>query len=294
MIEQEEEVEIISVREEQIKELISQFIKGEKHLSFSSLKAFAENPAEFIQYCLREKKTTAAMKFGTLLHALVLEPDSIDEAYAVMDDTEIYNRLVKEGSKSPRQTIKYKEWKAEFEQSTMGREVVSITDFIAASAIANNVNFNTASSKILKACTERETHVEWTYESHKFRGFIDAKTPKDAKQRMVMDLKSCQNANPLFFQREIIKNKYYLQGPMYLTAEGDTDIPYLIVAADRKGGVSVHRLDPRLIKYGMEEYKRLLDNFNSCLIKDSFNQSYEFWSGKWDGIYDMKKPTFME
>ena len=43
-------------------------------LSFSSLKSFKKSPREFLAYKKRAIKETPAMRMGTLVHLLVLEP----------------------------------------------------------------------------------------------------------------------------------------------------------------------------------------------------------------------------
>lgn len=291
--ETEEVEEIISVREEQIKELINQFMSGEKALSFSSLKAFAESPAAFIQYQLREKKTTPAMMWGTLIHCLTLEPDNFGHIYAVLDDTEKCEEI---GGKMPRATTKYKDWKSEFISKNEGKQVITIDFFDRAATVVNNITSNRAAAPLLEMCTEREKYVEWTFENIKFRGFIDAKTPVGGTgPKAIIDLKTCANASPEKFRRDIISSKYYLQGTMYNKAcEDDTEYaPYHIIAADQNGGVSVHRLEPPLIEYGEKEYKRLVDAFNKCLLTDSFNQSYDFWANNKSGIYSAPLPSWM-
>lgn len=291
MSEEIEEVEIIDVREEQVKELIRQFMAGEKHLSFSSLKAFAESPADFIQYQLRERKTTPAMIWGSLIHCLILEPENFQNVYVVMDDKAKCEEI---GGKSPRQTNLYKEWKANFLLKHEGKIVIGIDMITRAAAVANNVLFNRAARPLLDACTEREVYTEWEYKNLKFRGFIDAKTPEGAPKKIKIDIKTCKDANPAKFAREIMSNKHYLQGTMYDVSDpGVEHCTYYVIAVDQKGGVSVHRIDPPLLEYGLKEYDRLVTAFNKCLIKDSFNQSYDFWADGASGTFVCQLPSYL-
>ncbi len=286
---EEVEVELVSVREEQIKEIIGQYMRGERHLSFSSLKAFAESPAEFIQYILREKKTTPAMQWGVLVHCMILEPDTFDDRYTIMDDLEICTQI---GGKSPRSTNKYKDWKAEFLSTAGDSEIIPITMFNQAAIVVNNVNSNRAARSILDMCPVREGLVEWKYCDMKFRGFIDAKSAPDG-EKAKLDIKTCKDASPRKFHKEIIENKYHLQAAMYTEAEMEYS-PYHIIAVDKKSGVSVHRLEPPLIEHGAKEYKRLMDGFNRCLLTDTFGQSYDFWADSKSGIYTAKLPAYLQ
>lgn len=290
-MELEEEVEIIDVQEEQVKEIIRQFLNNEKALSFSALKAFAESPAAFIQYQLRQRKTTPTMIFGSLVHCLILEPEKFPSVYAVLDDTA---KCINIGGKSPRQTNAYKEWKADFIALNEGKTVISIDVFDRAAAVANNVNFNKASRPILEMCTEREVHVEWNFLNIKHHGFIDARTPKDAKTKVKCDIKTCIDASPKKFQRDIINNKHYLQAAMYGESDPDGYSTFYFIAVDQKGGVSVHRIEPPLLEYGMKEYAILINAFNRCLITESFDQSHEFWSNNKSGVFDVSLPAYLQ
>lgn len=254
------------------------------HLSFSSLKAFAESPSKFMEYKLAKKEATDAMLFGAMLHCLVLEPLDFDRRYLCLDDTDICNSI---GGAKPRATKQYKEWKALVVAEAGEREIVEPNEYLAAKIIASNVLHNRASAKILDMCWEHEKPVEWEFKNFMFKGYIDGKGEK-----AICDLKTCPDAEPKKFHRTLIDGRYYLQAAMYLYALGE-NLPYYIIAVDKVGGVSVHKLEDRLIEYGMTEYNMLLDRFNECILKDSFNQSYDFWSDRFDGTFMAEKPTWL-
>ena len=54
-------------------------------LSFSSLKAFDRSPLAFVHYKEGPRKETDAMRFGTMVHRAVLEPDKYQATVAVYD-----------------------------------------------------------------------------------------------------------------------------------------------------------------------------------------------------------------
>lgn len=282
----EEEVVLVDIpdRNSRIDSLINRLMSHETHLSYSALKAFRESPQDFIQYKFREKKTTDAMIFGQIVHCLILEPKEFEIRYAIMDDFDICCTI---GGAKPRATNAYKEWKAVFMAENNGKEIVPIETYKVAKQISVNVKHNRASAKILNQLTDRELPVEWMYKNFKFKGFIDGRGAK-----LVADVKTCKDANPKVFQREIIKMWYHGQGAMYLTAI-KLNIPYYIIAVDRKGGISVHRLHKHLIEHALQEYSDLLDQFNRCILIDGFDQSYDFHCEYHDGIHIMDKPGYM-
>lgn len=264
--------------------IVSALMSHEGHLSFSSLKCFKEAPASFMEYKLARREPTDAMLFGSMLHCLVLEPQDFEKRYHCLDDQDI---CVQIGGAKPRATKAYKEWKAVAMAEAGDRELVETNEYLSAKIIASNVLHNRASAKILDLGWEHEKSVEWEFKNFMFRGFIDGKGDK-----AIFDLKTCADAAPQKFQREIINNSYYLQAAMYLFSVQE-NLPYYIIAVDRKSGVSVHKLEDKLIEAGMTEYNKLLDRFNECILKDQFDQSYDFWSDRFDGTFIAEKPGYM-
>ena len=68
-------------------------------LSFSSLKNFATSPAHFIAYKNREQHESPAMRFGTAVHAAILEPKEFVKDYKVLEvrrGTKAYKELQEE------------------------------------------------------------------------------------------------------------------------------------------------------------------------------------------------------
>lgn len=277
-------MELQNIQLNKTQPIIDALMSHEGHLSFSSLKCFKESPATFMEYKLAKREATDAMLFGSMLHCLVLEPQEFEKRYLCLDDQDICNQI---GGAKPRATKAYKEWY----QFTIGeageRQIVETNDYISAKIIASNVLHNRASAKVLDMGWEHEKAIEWEFKNFMFHGFIDGKGGK-----AIFDLKTCPDAAPQKFQRELISNSYYLQAAMYLYGV-QGNLPYYIIAVDRKGGVSVHKLEDKLIEQGMSEYNKLLDRFNECILKDLFDQSYDFWSDRFDGTFIAEKPGWM-
>jgi hypothetical protein len=278
-----EEALVITDRASKIDQLITDLMNGTKKLSFSSLKAFRNSPSDFIDYCFREKEQTDAMKLGLIIHCLVLEPEQFEKRYTIMDDTEI---CVQIGGAKPRATTKYKEWKEVFELTAIG-EIIPFKVWQQANIIAGNIQHNRAAGKVLSICPNREQHIEWNYKNFAFHGYYDG-----GGEKARLDIKLVPDASPRKAQRTIIDMWYHGQAGMYLTAEGKR-LPYYIICADRKGGVSVHKIDKSLLDHALEEYSDLVDKFNECLLKENFNQSYDFWAESYDGIFVVDKPAYM-
>lgn len=274
----------INSRQAQIDRIVNGLMTHEDHLSYSSLSAFKSSPKAFIDYKLGVKEETESMLYGAMLHCLVLEPDDFFNRYHCLDDRDICNQI---GGAKPRATKQYKEWKEVAMQAAAGKTLVETDDYLAAKIAADNILYNRASRKVLDLSATREKPIEWEFKNFKFKGFIDGDGEK-----AIFDLKTCPDARPKKFHRTIVDNGYYLQAAMYLYATG---IPkdYYIIAVDKKNGVSVHKLEMALIEHGMAEYEELLNKFNHCILKDSFDQSHDFYSERYDGIFMCEKPSYL-
>lgn len=270
----------------QKEQLIERLRKGEEQLSYSSLKCFGESPKNFIAYKLKEKVTTDAMLYGSLVHCLLLTPDLFFDQYRVIDDTDICLEI---GGAKPRATTKYKEWYQIQLELNKGKEIIDTSLLEDVKKSVDAINNNYPASRILNHCDQAETLIEWNYRDFNFKGYID----KMKRGKLILDLKTCQNAEPVMFQKTIINSDYYLQAAMYSTGIKEK-LPYYIIAVDKSGGVSVHLLEEKLIEFGMERYNYLVKKLGECILNDSWDRSYDFYSIHKDGIYRCDKPSWLK
>jgi len=89
---------------------------GKPHLSYSSLKYALGDMRLWEMYMRGQlKKESDALYFGSLYDLLLFEPEKFKDVYYTLDDTSICESI---GGKYPRNTKRYKEWKAEAAQTT--------------------------------------------------------------------------------------------------------------------------------------------------------------------------------
>jgi hypothetical protein len=280
-VEEIEAPEQISVqvvdREQYTLDLISKIKSGEMHLSYTAISKFKRSPRSFIDYKLAPKEQTDAMLLGSIVHCLILEPHEFESRYI----TDLA-KIEEIGGAKPRATKAYKEWKAE--QTDL---IVISNDFYeAGKAMANAVLSNPAAKWVLDQTSNREFRISWDHAGLKFIGFLDA----DGK--VIADIKICADAEPKKFQRDIINMGYYLQAGTY-TVANDEIKPYYLIAVDRSLGVSVHEITEDLVEFGMNEYHKLCVEFNECLEKNQFHQSFEYRSPTIEGYHKMSKPPYL-
>lgn len=261
---------------DRVKDLVAKINNGEITLSYSALSRFKRSPKSFIQYKLDPKEQTDAMKQGTLVHCLVLQPEEFADRYVV--DLQICNEI---GGAKPRATNKYKEWVA-----AQTKIIIRDVDYNEAMAMAASVRANPAARRLLDMVEQFEQHITFELNGFKFQAFLDG------IGSIIIDLKICTDAEPRKFAREIINMGYYLQGGGYEIAVGEM-LPYYIIAVDRAGGVSVHELGDDLIEYGMNEFVRLTDEFKQCIEKGSWHSSFEYRAPNPNGVYHVPRPPFL-
>ena len=89
---------------------------GKPHLSYSSLKYALGDMRLWEMYMRGQlKKESEALYFGSLYDLLLFEPEKFKDVYYTLDDASICESI---GGKYPRNTKRYKEWKAEAAQTT--------------------------------------------------------------------------------------------------------------------------------------------------------------------------------
>ena len=101
---------------------------GKPHLSYSSLKYALGDMRLWEMYMRGQlKKESEALSFGSLYDLLLFEPEKFNDHYYVLDDAAIVDSI---GGKYPRNTKRYKEWKAEAAQTAQNanKELTSEED----------------------------------------------------------------------------------------------------------------------------------------------------------------------
>jgi len=101
---------------------------GKPHLSYSSLKYALGDMRLWEMYMRGQlKKESEALTFGSMYDMLLFEPEKARERYYTLDDSEIIASI---GGKSPRNTKRYREWKAEEQtKRSSDKELASEADW---------------------------------------------------------------------------------------------------------------------------------------------------------------------
>lgn len=173
-----------------------------EHIGRSQLFKMSKSPAHFKENLDTPTEKTKALIIGRAFHCLVLEPEKFDEEYCVMPQG--YDGRTSSG----------RAFKAAAEER--GLEILTFDEYEMLTGMATSVLSDPYCQLLLSG--EKEISYYWTDEDTgvKVKCRPDCRT--DLKNcSVVVDLKSCENAQIDAFIRDIFKYGYDLQAPQYLT-----------------------------------------------------------------------------
>lgn len=228
-------------------------------ISRSSLFQMSRSPAHF-KYAMENKgQETDALRFGTMFHTFVLEPELFEKKYVLI-------------SKIDRRT---KEGKALFEQiAESGKQIVTTEEFETINAMRESIYSNKYAMALLKG--EKEISYYWQDE---MTG-IDCKCRPDCitpigDLNIIVDLKSCTNAETTAFMKDALKFGYDLQSAQYKTGvELIESKPhkFVFIAVEKTApyGLNILEADEIFIRKGYDDFRTYLGTLKHCRETDNW------------------------
>ena len=237
----------------------------ERPLSYSSIKEFAKSPKHYISYLNKQRETTPALQFGSLLHCMLLEPQEFSNRYAI----------------SPKYDMRKsadKETYAEFQIKNEGKEVVSDTLHTEVYEIAENVRQNPEWEVAISGAKFEVKDYTEIYDLP----FIRIKDI--VKESGTIDVKTVQSGQIDAIIKDFFNYQYYIQAAIY-----GAEFSFYVVEKSAPFWNGLIPVDKRFMDYGKKELERLCVGFNYCLSNpECFKMGYEFWY-MMDGIKPIVK-----
>lgn len=269
-------------------ELIGRLQQKKESLSYSSLKAFAKSPRNFIKYKLKERTPqTESQIFGSLCDCLLTTPDKFEDMFKVVDNLPTTDNqksfcdcIIKGMSLEDAFKANYKrgnkddiyESLKDYCDAVIQKKLVCTSVMLEQSKeIVENLKKSELVMQYIDSCDSFQNHLKWEYKGWKFNGFTDAQG-----EGLIIDFKYSKDADPDKFERDIINYDYFMQMGMYHDAEGGVPECYFIVY-DKSLNFSVIKVDYSFISYGVRKYKYLVTKLNQCVKENRFNESYNFF-----------------
>jgi len=245
-------------------------------LSASGAKLLLKSPAHYLASKVAPREPTNAMKLGTVVHSLILEPEKAAAEIAVMP-------------KFDKRTTIGKKAAEEFEEDNRGKLIIDEAIYDRARSIAEAVH---AHPVVKEGLVEGAAEVSLFWEQYG----VACKARLDyLKGASIFDVKTCSDASPEGFARQIAQFQYHVQAAHY--AHGYREIVgwdldrfvFIAVESETPYAVGVYTLDARSLQSGRilmeraaEAYRRAMSSPSAAL------PSYG------DGIVEISVPAWAQ
>ena len=246
--------------------LIKNIDDGSIQLSHSSFNAFCKSPKHFIDYKMKKFESTDAMNFGSMVHALILEPERFEMDFAIAPRVD------------RRTTAGKDEW-AFFCEENEGKTIVKNEDYQNAKAMQGAIFNNPASKNLIFQIEESEQSASWEYGGFKWRGIKDG-----VGESIVIDLKVMADATPKKVYYKILEMCYHRQGCHYTRLSGLDNHDFYIIAIDRACNICTYRITNEIMDKAEREIDFYLMHFQKCALLNEWDKSYDFYAE--DGVYE--------
>jgi exodeoxyribonuclease VIII len=213
-----------------------------------------------------EPEETDAMRLGSAVHTLALEPEKFGAEYLVLDGP-INPRTEKPYG---RESDKFKAWlEAEKNQNGNGRTILIREEFAEGLAIAQSFQSHPEIAAIMASRAEKFFELE-SFGHAAVGGFkIPLKCKLDfvcPELKLIVDLKSTQDPSEYEWAWSAGKFGYYRQAAMYIDMMellyGERfDFLFGAVRSKPPYDSHVYRLGSKSINKGQEEYMRLIEQY---------------------------------
>ena len=220
-------------------------------------------------------KETSAMAFGTAVHTALLEPDTFYDIYYAMPEI---GDLRKKANK---------ELKLEEEKKADGKILLSHEDHEKIKGILKNYKKNKLAQHYCKGEIELSHYLK--YEN------IDVRVRPDIINHVagfIADVKTCQDASPQAFRRDVYKYNYDLQAAFYMDMLGIEKFKFVVCEVNHPFTVVVHTLDKAFLELGRQKWQRSFKDWKHYLITKEvslYHSETTFSSIDEDGSYLLKK-----
>lgn len=237
----------------------------------SGLDLIAQCPAKYYAKYLdpnrkREKKTPALVT-GSALHCIVLEDHKFAELFAVMPE------FSGTGSQAR---------KEDWITANKGKDFISLETYDQVSRMRDSVMRHPLVPELLSQGVV-EQRIDW--ENLETGAMCKAKPDfRNTRNRLIVDLKSTEDASEEGFTRSAFKYRYHVQAPFYTDgaiANGLSPEGFVFIAVEKEPPylVNIFYADEEMMSFGRRTYHRDLETYMDCVM-----------SGQWPGYSPEIKP----
>ena len=251
-------------------------------ISKSGLALMRKTPAHYAAKYIYDRvddEPSKAMVIGSAFHTLVLEPDKFSREYAT----------------APKVDKRTKAGKAEFEQFSLenaGKTLIDREDLDTITEMSRSIRAHTGASSLLELAGIAEESFYWIDEQtgHLCKCRSDWRIPD---MRVIVDLKSTDDASPEGFARSIYKYTYHIQAAWYMggisQTLADPHRTFIFIAVEKTApyAVACYKLDADSIDMGRREADSLMRQYAWC-------KEHDIWPAYPDEIQEILLPRWAQ
>lgn len=248
---------------------------GKGYVSYSALKYAADGSRsqdmKLFELYMKGllKKKSPALTFGSLYDAMLLEPETLNERFIVLDDSEVIAEL-KDSYKNPKASAPYKAWKAEQDEkiSDRGLTIVSQDDWneaermiarLDASEVADPMTGEIVPVRYYLTGTAQHEINSWIGEIP-VRGFLDCYAEENG---FIADSKSTRSIHG--FRYDVGSFCYDIQAYIYTQVMDTEDFYWVVQEKASPYLCGVYKASERSLASGKEKFWTAVSNINQWL-----------------------------
>ena len=212
--------------------------------------------ATYVDPDRQDAEPTPALRFGTLVHALVLAPETFGAEFVL---AEAINRRTTAGQAEHAALM------------DSGKRIITAKEYQAALAIVKAIQKHPVAGPLFKTgAPEQVLTVDREPPRLPLKGRLDWLAPQPA----IVELKTATDASPAGFLRALYRHGYHLSAAYYrslvsrVTGTPEDAIPHTYVVVETRDpfAVAVYSSSERLLAEGRDLWEAALARFDECWI----------------------------
>lgn len=237
-------------------DLTNEAYHASEGLSSSNLKHLLKSPAHYKQALSEETEQSSEMRFGSIVHAMILEPDKVKDLIHV---GEFNTRRGKDFDIA----FKAGEGKLVCNSEEYGRALECVEAFRAQAT--THPYLNGEHFKLLDG--KKEHSFYWKDEVSGL--LLKARPDNIHPEGVVVDLKTCRDASPDGFQRALAEYQYHVSAALYIKGVGQfmtrpTAFAFICIETKAPYALAVYYLSADALKLGAEQCRLAIEVYTGA------------------------------
>lgn len=230
-------------------------------ISHSQLVKLKDSPEKFKYLQEHSEEPTESLIFGQAFHMYVLQRGIFNDNFVVAPEC---NKHTTPGKKI---------WN-DFCESSQGKTIITLKMLEQIEEMTKKLLSNKYVRILLNGAHEKEFFWTDKQTGERCKCRVDTLSLVSG-QRIIVDLKSADNAELGAFMRRAIDYNYHTQAAYYIDgveANINEKCDFVFIAIEKKPpyAINIMQADDLFLKYGLDEYHRLLNVYHDCKINDNW------------------------